>query len=111
MDAVTSEFLINTVSNTPFIAFLIWQNVNMRKDSKKQEDRFESLRLEAIEREEGQRTKFTAVIDGLNKDKDQLVESLEKRITLIEAQIRKLFSLCTKIQEQIKALRSKEKIT
>ncbi len=110
MDAVTSEFLINTVSNTPFIAFLIWQNVNMRKDQKKQEERFESLRVEALEREEGQREKFNNVIEGLNKDKDQLVESLEKRINLIEAQIRKLFSLCTKIQEQLKSLRSRSKV-
>ena len=109
MDALTSDFLVDTISNTPFIAFLIWQHVQMRRDYKKQEDKFEKLRIEALEREEGQRAKFTAVIDGLNRDKDQLVESLEKRITKVESQISKLFSLCTRIQEQLKFFRAKSK--
>ena len=86
MDALTSDFLVDTISNTPFIAFLIWQHIQMRRDYRKQEDKFEKLRLQALEREEGQREKFTAVIDGLNRDKDQLVESLEKRINERDAE-------------------------
>ena len=105
MDATTNQILIDLFTNTPFVGFLVWQYVQMRKDVKEQQDRTERLRLEAIEREERMRDRFELVIKGLNEDKDQLVSQLEKRITAVESkiellssQVRKLFSVLNKVK-------------
>jgi hypothetical protein len=65
MDQTTSTILIDLFTNTPFVGFLVWQYVQMRKDVKEQQDRTENLRLEAIEREERMRERFEVVIQGL----------------------------------------------
>ena len=105
MDGTTNQILIDLFTNTPFVGFLVWQYVQMRKDVKEQQDRTEKLRLEAIEREEKMRDRFEIVIKGLNDDKDQLVQQLEKRITAVESkiellssQVRKLFSVLNKVK-------------
>ena len=106
MDETTSQILIDLFTNTPFVGFLVWQYVQMRKDVKEQQEKTESLRLEALEREERMRDRFELVIKGLNEDKDQLVQQLEKRLTVLESkmemlnsQVRKLFSLMTKVKK------------
>jgi hypothetical protein len=103
MDQTTSTILIDLFTNTPFVGFLVWQYVQMRKDVKEQQDRTENLRLEAIEREERMRERFEVVIQGLQEDKDQLVQQLEIRLTQVESkmevlasQVRKLFAVVTK---------------
>jgi len=105
MDATTNQILIDLFTNTPFVGFLVWQYVQMRKDVKEQQDKTEKLRLEAIEREERMRDRFELVIKGLNEDKDQLVTQLENRITAVESkiellssQVRKLFSVLNKVK-------------
>ena len=105
MDPTTNQILIDLFTNTPFVGFLVWQYVQMRKDVKEQQDKTESLRLEALEREERQRDRFEQVIKGLNQDKDQLVQQLEKRLTEVESkmshlssQIKKLFSILHKVK-------------
>jgi hypothetical protein len=105
MDATTNQILIDLFTNTPFVGFLVWQYVQMRKDVKEQQDRTESLRLEALEREERMRDRFELVIKGLNEDKDQLVSQLEKRLTAVESkmeilssQVKKLFSVLNKVK-------------
>lgn len=105
MDGTTNQIIIDLITNTPFVGFLVWQYVQMRKDVKEQQDRTEKLRLEAIEREEKMRDRFEVVIKGLNDDKDQLVQQLEKRITAVESkiellssQVRKLFSVLSKVK-------------
>lgn len=105
MEGTTNQIIIDLITNTPFVGFLVWQYVQMRKDVKEQQDRTEALRLEAIEREEKMRDRFELVIKGLNEDKDQLVSQLEKRITAVESkiellssQVRKLFSVLNKVK-------------
>lgn len=106
MDGMTQQVMVDLFTNTPFVGFLIWQYVQMRKDMKDQQEKMEELRRESIERQEAVRERFEKVIEGLNQDKDQLVVSLEKRIGIVEnklstleGQIKKLFSL---IRELIK---------
>ena len=72
----------------------------MRKDYKEQSDKMDVLRKESIEREEVLRDRFEKVIENLNSDKDQLVQGLEGRlkdveikISTLESQIKKLFSM------------------
>ena len=105
MDPTTNQILIDLFTNTPFVGFLVWQYVQMRKDVKEQQDKTEKLRLEAIDREEKMRDRFEIVIKTLNEDKDQLVTQLELRLTQVEkkmellsAQIRKVFSMINKLK-------------
>lgn len=105
MDETTSQILIDLFTNTPFVGFLVWQYVQMRKDIKEQQEKTEQLRLEALDREERMRDRFEGVIKGLNEDKDQLVQQLEKRLTAVESkveilsgQIKKLFSMLSKFR-------------
>lgn len=105
MDDMTNQVLIDLVTNTPFVGFLVWQYVQMRKDIKEQQDKTEKLRKEELDRQEQQRDRFEKVISGLNEDKDQLVTQLEKRLetvetrmTQLESQIRKLFSVISKLK-------------
>ncbi len=105
MDPTTNQILIDLFTNTPFVGFLVWQYVQMRKDVKEQQDKTEKLRLEAIDREEKMRDRFEIVIKALNEDKDQLVTQLELRLTQVEkkmellsAQIRKVFSMINKLK-------------
>jgi predicted nuclease with TOPRIM domain len=104
LNTVLTDLLVNT----PFVGFLIWQYVQMRKDYKEQQGKMDSLRREALEREEQIRVRFEKVITDLNSDKDQLVTGLEKRLTQVETkidqfenQIKKLFSLLNKIQNAL----------
>lgn len=104
MNNVLTDLLVNT----PFVGFLIWQYVQMRKDYKEQQDKMDSLRKEALDREEQIRIRFEKVIMDLNSDKDQLVTGLEKRLVQVEtkidqfeSQIKKLFSLLSKIQNAL----------
>lgn len=105
MEPMTNEILLDLFTNTPFVGFLIWQYWQMRKDVKEQQEKTEALRLEALEREERMRERFELVIKGLNEDKDQLVSQLEKRLTAVESkmellssQVRKLFSVLSKVK-------------
>lgn len=100
MDGMTQQVMVDLFTNTPFVGFLIWQYVQMRKDFKEQQTKMDELRKESLERQEAVRERFEKVIEGLNQDKDQLVVSLEKRIGIVETklstlegQIKKLFSL------------------
>ena len=106
MDSTTNQILIDLFTNTPFVGFLVWQYVQMRKDVKEQQDKTERLRIEALDREERMRDRFEIVIKGLNEDKDQLVQQLEKRLTVLESkmemlssQVRKVFSIMTKVKK------------
>jgi len=101
MNNVLTDLLVNT----PFVGFLIWQYIQMRKDYKEQQNKMDALRSEGLEREEQIRIRFEKVITDLNSDKDQLVTGLERRLTQVEtkidqfeSQIKKLYSLLHKMQ-------------
>lgn len=105
---MTNQIMVDLFTNTPFVGFLIWQYIQMRKDIKEQQQRTDQLRIESLNREEEIRKRFEKVIVALNEDKDQLVTGLEKRLDehkekmqMLESQIKKLFSMVSKIREYI----------
>jgi len=109
MEPMTNEILVDLFTNTPFVGFLIWQYVQMRRDYKAQEDKLENRRLEAIKREEDIRLRFEKVIAQLNQDRDDLVKGLELRLVAVEnkieltsSQIKKLFAMISKLQKHEK---------
>ena len=107
METMTSEVLVDLITNTPFVGFLIWQYVQMRKDYKSQEDKLEARRIESLAREEEIRQRFEGVITQLNQDRDDLVKGLETRLVAVESkmeiiasQVKKLFSVISKLQKK-----------
>jgi hypothetical protein len=95
--------MIDLFTNTPFVGFLVWQYVQMRKDIKEQQEKSERIRMDGLDREERTRARFEKVIKDLNTDKDQLVKQLEQRLITVEtklesvtSQINKLFLLIKK---------------
>ena len=115
MEAISQDFLIQVIGNSPFLAFLIWQFLQQRKDYKEQsedlrklrieaQERGDKLRAEAEEKEEKLRERFDGVITGLNQDRDQLVSIMEKRLTTVENQIKKLFVLIHNLRDQLKEI-------
>tara|TARA_B100000085_G_C18551193_1_gene515944 strand:+ start:604 stop:948 length:345 start_codon:yes stop_codon:yes gene_type:complete len=110
MDGMTNQILVDLFTNTPFVGFLIWQYVQMRKDIKEQQTKTDQLRIESLEREEQIRDRFEKVIASLNEDKDQLVTGLEKRLDVqasrldtLESQVKKLFVMVSKIRDYLNA--------
>lgn len=108
MEGMTNQILVDLFTNTPFVGFLIWQYVQMRKDIKEQQTKTDQLRIESLEREEQIRTRFEKVIAALNEDKDQLVSGLEKRLDTqatrldtLESQVKKLFVMVSKIRDYL----------
>lgn len=102
---MTNQILIDLFTNTPFVGFLIWQYIQMRKDVKAQDDKLEARRIEALQREEEIRIKFEKVIGGLNDDREMLIKSIEtrlseveKKIEIISSQTKKLFSIISKLK-------------
>ena len=97
MDPISSDFLIDTLANTPFIMFLVWQFMISRRD-------YKELKKEAKEEQEKIRARFEAIIKDLNADRDSITTaSLEKSI-------RKLFAVIDKLKESINDLKIKERI-
>lgn len=107
MDMMTNEVVVDLLTNTPFVGFLIWQYVQMRKDYKQQEDKLEARRIESLAREEEIRERFEKVISQLNQDRDDLVKGLETRLVAVESkmeiissQVKKLFSIISKFNNR-----------
>ena len=105
---MTNQILVDLFTNTPFVGFLIWQYVQMRKDIKEQQDKTDQLRIESLQREEEIRARFEKVIQALNEDKDQLITGLEKRLDdqskrmdTLESALKKLASMISKIKDYI----------
>ena len=105
---MTNQILVDLFTNTPFVGFLIWQYVQMRKDIKEQQDKTDQLRIESLQREEEIRARFEKVIQALNEDKDQLIKGLEKRLDdqskrmdTLEGALKKLASMISKIKDYI----------
>lgn len=104
MDQTTQQIMVDLLTNTPFVGFLVWQYVQMRKDIKEQQDKSERIRMDGLDREERTRTRFEKVIKDLNEDKDQLVKQLEQRLITVET---KLESVTSQINKLFMILRKK----
>ena len=97
-----SPLFEQVLSHSPFIAFLLYQYWQQRKDMGQMQERYEALRKESKEEEEKLRVRYQKVIEDYSKDRQNLVDSLEKRILSLEKSIRKIFS----ILEELKYLKT-----
>ena len=96
-----NSFLLDLATNTPFVAFLIYMYTQQRKDLREQREDMKALRSESKQEEEKLRQRYQIVIADLSKDREEMRESLERRILSVEKSIRKIFSLL----EELKSMR------
>ncbi len=124
MSMDSGTFLVDMLSNFPFLGFIIWQYLTAQKDLKEQRvkmedirkeqmDQIKDMRTEAKEDESVLRNRFEAVIKELNADRDALVSQLETRIQALEKQIRKIFHALEdlkKVKSKVEKIELKEEI-
>jgi len=124
MNMDTGSFLVDMLSNFPFLGFIIWQYLTAQKDLKEQRmkmetirkeqmDQIRDMRTEAKEEEQELRKRFESVIKELNEDRDALVSQLEARIHALEKQIRKIFHSLEDlkmVKKQVEKIELKEEI-
>ena len=124
MSMDSGTFLVDMLSNFPFLGFIIWQYLTAQKDLKEQRakmedirkeqmDQIKEMRTEAKEDESVLRNRFETVIKELNADRDSLVSQLETRIQAVEKQIRKIFHALEdlkKVKSKVEKIELKEEI-
>jgi len=124
MNMDSGTFLVDMLSNFPFLGFIIWQYLTAQKDLKEQRSKMENIRkeqmdqikemrTEAKEEESQLRNRFEMVIKELNADRDALVTQLEARIQALEQQIRKIFHALEdlkKVKSKVEKIEMKEEI-
>ena len=124
MSMDSGTFLVDMLSNFPFLGFIIWQYLTAQKDLKEQRskmedirkeqmDQIKDMRTEAKEDESVLRNRFETVIKELNADRDSLVSQLETRIQAVEKQIRKIFHALEdlkKVKSKVEKIELKEEI-
>jgi len=70
---IQSEFLIDMVSNAPFLAFLLWQYRVQRADYKEAQEEMRLIREKAKEEEEKIRSRWEGVVSKLDKERNELM--------------------------------------
>ena len=115
MDASTYHDLwVNLATNSPFLGWMIYSymqtNKALEKTREESKSEMKELRAEQKKEETEIRSKFEKVIEGLNEDRKQLVESFSGRIHSLERGQKKLFAILEPLKDQIQEIRVKEQL-
>ena len=110
MDALTTEFLIDTATNFPFLGWMIYQYMHQTKINDKQREEIKELRQETKAEEKALRIRYDKVIADLQTDRDQLVTDLAKKTESLERSIKKIFAILEPLRKQIERERIKEEV-
>ena len=97
------ELFMGLASNSPFLAWMIysWFQTNKQLETTRQESKAEmkEIRQESKAEEALIRSKFEKVIESLNNDRKELVESFSGRIESLEKGQKKIFVLLAQLKE------------
>ena len=103
------EVWVNLATNSPFLAFLMYnwyqmskQNEEYRKEMKADRDAYEVKREKAIEEIRG---RYIKVIEDLKEEKKG---GIEDRLSSMEKAIKKLFVMIDKLKDEINELKIKD---
>ena len=100
-----SEVLVDLFTNSPFLGFLIWQYITMRKDYKEAQEEMRSIRDKAKAEEEKIRERWEGVVAKLDQErKDFMSEGVEK-MNHIEKDVHSTRKTITKLAEEVKEVR------
>ena len=105
------EIWLNLATNSPFLAFLMYnwyqmskQNEQYRLEMKADREAYEQKREVAIE---GIRDRYVKVIEDLKLEKKG---GIEDRLTSMEKAIKKLFVMMDRLKEEINELKIKNQV-
>lgn len=109
--STTHEIWLNLATNSPFLAFVIynWWNMSRRNEEyriemKADRDEYERKREEGIQQI---RERYIKVIDDLKSEK---TTGIEDRLFSLEKSIKRLFAMVDKMREEINDLKIKESV-
>ena len=105
------EVWLNLATNSPFLAFLVYnwyqmskRNEEYRLEMKADRDEYERKREDGIEKI---RQRYMHVIEELKSERSN---GIEERLNGLEKGIKKLFHLIDKLKEEINELKLKDKV-
>lgn len=105
------EVWVNLATNSPFLAFVIYnwyqqtkQNEAYRQEMKKDREDYEKKREEAIE---DIRNRYSKVIDDLKQERGH---GIEQRLQTLEKSIKKIFAILDVLKKSVDDIQLKEKI-
>ena len=109
--STTHEIWLNLATNSPFLAFVIYnwysmskQNEEYRLEMKADRESYEIKGEKAIE---DIRVRYVAVIDDLKEEKKG---GIEDRLSSMEKAIKKLFVMMDRLKEEINELKIKDQV-
>lgn len=105
-----TQIWLDLATNAPFVGFLLYQYWDQRKTNKEQRDEMREIRTEAKAQEEQIREKFEKVIQQLNTDRSNLIDSFSGRIDSLERGQEKLLQLLQPIQTKMQEIEIERKI-
>jgi len=107
---MTTDFLIDTATNFPFLGWMIYQYMHQSKINEAQREEMRELRQETKQEEKALRQRYDKVIGDLQTDRDALVSDLAKKTESLERSIKKIFAILEPLRQQIERQRIKEEI-
>lgn len=131
MSPELTNLFLDIAGNTPFIGFLLYNWWDSRKEREKSQEKYDQLnqryidgldtvRRESRAEEERLRERYQVVISDLGRDRDQLmalfdakISDLEKKLESLDKAIRKIFAQLEDlkgVKETVTELKIKEDI-
>ena len=100
-----SEFLIDMVSNAPFLAFLLWQYRVQRSDYKEAQTEMKELREKAKAEEEKIRHRWEGVVSKLDEERKLYMEDGVGKMIKLEKAMNETRKGVVAIADQIQEIR------
>jgi len=108
------ELMMGLISNSPFLAWMVYSYIQQQKDLREtraeNKEEVRLLRTEQKKEETEIRGRFEQVIQQLNKDRTQLIESFSGRIDSLERGQERLLQLLEPIQNKLHEIEIERKI-
>jgi len=106
-----SEVMVDLFTNSPFLGFLIWQYITMRKDYKEAQIEMREIRDKAKAEEEKIRERWEGVVSKLDSERKEFMSEgvmkmsqIEKDVEAIKATTDKLSHIETDAHSTQKAI-------
>ena len=102
---IQSEFLIDMVSNAPFLAFLLWQYRVQRSDYKEAQTEMKELREKAKDEEEKIRHRWEGVVDKLDSERKTYMSDGVDKLAKVDKDMSAMKKGIALMAEELKDIR------
>ena len=100
-----SEVLVDLFTNSPFLGFLIWQYITMRKDYKEAQGEMREIRDKAKAEEEKIRERWEGVVAKLDSERKTFMSEGIEKMNKVEVDVRSMKEEMVKITSEITDIR------